>query len=182
MNRILRKTEFGNPILRSRAKILTSDEIVSEETQRLIQDMYYTLERKKYGVGIAAPQLGRPLAISAIDTKPTPTRPELVRQKLTIINPEIVKNYGRKVEQWEGCISGSELYAKVPRYTRVRLRWQDEEAQVHEEDFEGFMAQVIQHEVDHLNGILFVDKVRDTKSYMTFKEYQKKRAAECKGI
>jgi peptide deformylase len=98
-----------------------------------------------------------------------------VRQKLTIINPEIVQRYGHKVEQWEGCISGSELYAKVPRYLKVRLRWYDEAAQVHEEDFDGFMAQVIQHEVDHLHGILFVDKVRDTKSYMTFGEYKKMR-------
>jgi len=180
MNKILRKTEFGNPILRTEMKRLTKEEITSADTQELIQDMYYTLDHKKYGVGIAAPQLGRSLAISVIDTKPTPTRPNLERQKLTIINPEIIKVYGLRVEQWEGCISGSELYAKVPRHTKVRLKWQDEKAGIHEEDFDGFMAHVIQHEVDHLNGVLFVDNVRDTKSYMTFREYKRMRAKEHK--
>jgi len=176
MNKILRRTDFGNPILRATTRRLSSDEIRSTEIQQLIQDMYYTLENKKYGVGIAATQVGKSLAISVIDTKPTPTRPDLTRQKLTIINPEIVKEYGRRTQQWEGCISGSELYAQVPRYIRVRLKWMDEKAEVHEQDFDGFLAHVIQHEVDHLNGVLFVDKVKDTKSYMTFREYRKMRA------
>ena len=176
MAKALRKIEFGNPILRSKAKRLSAEEIQSPEAQQLIQDMFFALEHKKYGVGIAAPQLGRAVAVSTIDTKPTPTRPELTRQKLTMINPEIVKVYGQKEEQWEGCISGSELYTKVPRYTKIRLRWQDEKARVHEKDFDGFMAQVVQHEVDHLNGVLFVDRVKNTKSYMTFSEYKKMRA------
>jgi peptide deformylase len=178
MPKLLRKTEFGNPILGTAARVLSADEIQSSKIQELIQNMYYTLEHRKYGVGIAAPQVGQGIALSAIDTKPTPTRPDLVRQKLIIINPEIVKTYGQKVEEWEGCISGTELYAKVPRYKKIRLRWHDEQARVQERDFDGFMAHVIQHEVDHLHGILFVDKVEDTKSYMTFKEYKKMRSAE----
>lgn len=138
--------------------------------------MYYTLETKKYGVGIAATQVGKSLAISVIDTKPTPTRPEIVRQKLTIINPEIIKTYGKKVDEWEACISGTKLYAQVPRYKKLRLKWHDEKAKIHEQDFDGFTAHVIQHEVDHLNGILFVDKVENPASYMTFNEYKKMRA------
>lgn len=180
MSRILSKIGFGNPILRLKAQKLSDDEITSDEIQQFILDMYYTLEHKKYGVGVAASQLGRSIAISVIDTKPTPTRPELTRHKLTIINPEITKVYGYKVSSWEGCISGTELYAQVPRYKKVRLKWQDEKNTVHEEDFDGFLAHVIQHEVDHLNGILFVDKVKDTKSYMTFKEYRKMRKAVSK--
>jgi peptide deformylase len=180
MPKILRKTEFGNPLLRATQRRLTHDEILSEAVQDLIENMYLTLEHREYGVGIAAPQLGRSLAISVIDTKPTPTRPDLVRQKLTIINPEIIKTYGSKTEEWEGCISGTELYAKVPRYKKIRLIWHDEKSQLHEQDFDGFLAHVIQHEVDHLNGILFVDKVKDTSSYMTFREYKKMRDHECK--
>jgi peptide deformylase len=178
MPKLLRKTEFGNPILRIISQKLSDEEIRSDYIRQLIENMYYTLEHKKYGVGIAAPQVGHSVAISTIDTKPTPTRPDLVRQKLTIINPEITKTYGEKAEEWEGCISGTELYAKVPRYKRVRLRWQDEQAHVHEREFDGFLAHVIQHEADHLNGILFVDKVEDTKSYVTFKEYMKMRKKE----
>jgi len=178
MPKLLRKTEFGNLVLRTIPQTLSDEEIRSDGIQQLIENMYYTLERKKYGVGIAAPQVGRSAPISTIDTKPTPTRPDLVQQRLTIINPRITKVYGEKVEEWEGCISGTELYAKVPRYKRVRLRWQDEQAHVHERDFDGFLAHVIQHEVDHLNGILFVDKVQDTESYKTFKEYMKMRKRE----
>lgn len=180
MPKILRKTEFGNPILRTVPRRLTPAEIHSDPIQELIGNMYFTLEHRKYGVGLAAPQVGRSLAISTIDTKPTPTRPDLVRQSLTIINPEIIKVYGRTAAEWEGCVSGTELYAKVPRYKKIRLRWYDEKGRLLEQDFDGFLAHVIQHEVDHLNGLLFVDRVTDTSSYMTFKEYKKMRDQEKK--
>ncbi len=175
MTKILRKTEFGNPILRKPCQVLSSELIQAAETQELIRDMYHTLEKRRYGVGLAAPQVGKSLAISVIDTKPTPTRPELVRQKLTIINPRIIKTFGTKTPLWEGCVSGPELYAQVPRYERIRLQWHDEQGKVCEQNFEGFMAHVIQHEVDHLSGVLFVDEVEDTTSYMTFREYKKMR-------
>jgi peptide deformylase len=173
MSKILKKTEFGNPLLRSKAHQLNRSDILSQSTQELIKNMYFTLEHKKYGVGLSATQIGKSLAISTIDTKPTPTRPDLIREKLTIINPEIIKTYGHLEGQYEGCISGSEIYAKVLRYKKVRLRWKDEKAKEHERDFDGFLAHVIQHEADHTNGILFVDKVKDTTSYMTTSEYKK---------
>lgn len=178
MTNILRKTEFGNPILRSVARKLTLEEIRSNEIQKLIEDMYYTVEQKQYGVGLAAPQVGVGVALSVIDTKATPTRPDLERKRLTIINPEIVAIYGRRANMWEGCISGLELYAQVPRYKKVRLKWTDGQGETHEQDFDGFMAHVIQHEVDHLQGILYVDKVKNTKSYMTIREYKRMRAKE----
>lgn len=178
VGKLLRKTDFGNPILRNPNHSLSDKEIISDEIQQFISDMYCTLEQKKYGVGIAANQVGKNLAISAIDTKPTPTRPDLKRQRLTIINPSIIKTYGNKIPMWEGCISGSKLYALVPRYKRIRLAWKDEQAKAHEQDFDGFIAHVIQHEVDHLNGLIFLDRVKDTKSYMTFNEYKKMRAKE----
>ena len=173
MDSILKRREFGDPILRQVQRQLTISQIKSVKVQRLIKDMYYTLEHKKYGVGLAAPQIGEGIAISVIDTKPTPTRKKLKRIKLTIINPEIVQTYGYRKPMWEGCISGTELFALVPRYKKIRLKYLDEQAMLHEDDFDGIIAQIIQHETDHLNGVLFVDKVKDTKSYMTFKEYKK---------
>jgi peptide deformylase len=173
--KLLRKTEFGNATLRAQARSLSKEEITSPELQMFIKDMQFTLEKRKYGVGLAAPQVGVSVALSVIDTKPTPTRPDIVRQKLVIINPVVVKVYGRRTGMWEGCISGAEVYAKAMRYKKIRLAWLDERAHRHEQDFDGFMAHVIQHEVDHLNGVLFVDRVRDTKTYMTFKEYKKMR-------
>lgn len=142
--------------------------------------MYYTLEHRKYGVGLAAPQVGEGIALCIVGIKETPTRPDLEKVQLTLINPEIVMTYGYRKPMWEGCISGSELYAQVPRYKKLRLKWQDERAHKHEADFDGFMAHVIQHEVDHLNGILYVDRIKDTKSIMTMREYKKQMLRERK--
>jgi peptide deformylase len=178
MSDFLSKTEFGNPILREVARRLSAEEILSADIQKLITDMYYTVEHKRYGVGLAAPQVGRSVAISVIAIKSTPSRPDLEPEKLTIINPEIVEFYGRKASMWEGCISGLELYAQVPRYKSLRLKWVDEQAKEHEQDFNGFIAHVVQHEVDHLNGVLYVDRIKNTKSIMTIKEYRKMRARE----
>lgn len=178
MPRILKPTYFGNPILRKKARRLTRKEILSDETQELIQNMFYTLREKEYGVGIAAPQLGYPIAISAIGIKPTPTRPDREPFDGVIINPQILETFGEPDEMWEGCLSSGEgdntLFAKVPRYKKVRLQWLDEKAQKHDEIVEGFVAHVAQHETDHLNGTLFVDKVVDTKSYMLAGEYRKR--------
>lgn len=180
MSKILRKTEFGNPILRKVCTQLADHEIKSSAIKDLISNMYYTLENKKYGVGLAANQVGKDYAISVIDTKPTPTRPDIKRLKLTIINPKILEYSGDLTPLWEGCISGTNLYAQVPRYSKVLLKWQDENAKTNIKMFTGFIAQVMQHEVDHLNGVIFLDKVKDSKSFMTFSEYSKMRKKENK--
>lgn len=176
--KILRRTKFGNPILRQVAQRLSDAEIRSPEIQNLIANMRYTVEQKKYGVGLAAPQIGESLAISVIDIKPTPSRPGIDSFQTVIINPEITEAYGHRTGMWEGCLScgtGKDtLYGKALRYKKVRLRWQDEAAATHEQDLDGFISHVAQHEVDHLNGILFVDRVRNTKTYMMQDEFYKR--------
>jgi peptide deformylase len=162
-------------VLREITKTLSKEEIVSDKIQQLIQDMKQTLKIKKYGIGLAAPQVGESLAISVIGIKPTPTRPKLKMLDMIVINPKVTKTYGVRKGMWEGCVSGPELYAKALRYSKIRLSYLDENADEHESDFSGLAAQVLQHEVDHLNGILFVDRVKDTKSYTTFSEYKKRR-------
>ena len=175
--KLLRRTQFGNPILRQKAMELSLAQIVSPEIEQFIRDIQFTLEKRKYGVGLAAPQVGKGIALCVIGIKPTPTRPDLERQDMVLINPEIIQKNGGKTGKWEACISfGSNdnfPYAQAMRYEKIRLRWLDEKAVEHEQDFEGFTANVIQHEVDHLNGILFVDRVEDTKTYMTSSEYKK---------
>lgn len=176
----LRLTHFGNPILRSSAQTLTPVQIRSEEIQTLIKDMYEYLDaRPHFGVGIAAPQLGAPLAISVISIKPTPYRPVADHVRKTIINPEVIETYGKSQGMWEGCISfGTSTtnfpYAQTRRYRKIRLRYHDEHGTKHEEDFEGLLAHVMQHETDHLHGILFVDRVTDTSTYMMKTEYVKR--------
>lgn len=175
----LKRALFGNPLLRKHAKLLTTDEILSDEVQKLIADMYEYLDSSpKFGVGIAAPQLGQDFAISVISIKSMPHHPDVRRQKLTIINPEIIKYHGRKASMWEGCISfgGSTNdfpYAQTMRYKKVTLRYIDELGITHERDFTGMLAHVVQHETDHLHGILFVDRVKDTHSYCMKSEYIK---------
>lgn len=175
---ILKATKFGNPILRAKAKQLTMAEIQSEQIQQLIKDMRHTVLKKKYGVGIAAPQVGEGIALSVIGIKPTPNRPNLVPFDTIIINPEIAETYGNKTQLWEACIScgtgNSTLFAKVPRYKKIKLRWIDEKGTKHEKILEDFVAHVAQHEVDHLNGILFVDRVKDPTTFMMADEYRKR--------
>jgi peptide deformylase len=169
----LRRTQFGNPILRQKARGLSSEEILSDEIQTLLKDMKYTLENKKYGIGLAAPQVGKSLALTFIGLKPTPTRPDLPIKDMVAINPKLIKTYGKKEPMWEGCISFGDPYAKAERYKKVRVKWQDENAREHEKDFDGILAHVLQHEVDHLNGVLFVDRVKDPTTYVTETEYKK---------
>lgn len=178
--KLYRRTQFGNPILRKTSKRLNKKEILSSNIQAFLVDMNYTLKKRQYGIGLAAPQVGKAIAVVIIGLKPTPTRPNIKKLNMFLINPEITHYYGRPVGMWEACISGSELYGKAMRHKKIRMIWHDEKAKKHERDFEGLLAQVIQHEVDHLNGVLFVDKVKDTKTYMTFLEYKKMRKTENK--
>jgi peptide deformylase len=168
-------TEFGNSLLRQSATRMSADDIKSEKTKSLIKRMKFTLTNKKRGVGLAAPQVGRDLALAVILIQPTKHRPEVSPLELTLINPEIPSSSSRKIQMWEGCLScgPSPLFAKVPRYKTVEVRYHDETGKLQKQKYEGLAAQVIQHEVDHLNGILFVDRVKDPKTFMTLKEYKK---------
>jgi peptide deformylase len=157
---------------------LSAEEILSNDTQELITNMRYTLVEKKYGVGIAAPQVGVSIALSVVGVKPTPNRPELEPFDTVLINPQILETFGELTDMWEGCVScGTEddiLFARLPRYERIKLRWLDEYAKSREEIIGGFVAQVVQHETDHLNGILFVDHVTDPTSFVMADEYRKR--------
>jgi peptide deformylase len=169
-------------VLRQVARQLTIEEIASSHIQKLIKNMHYTLVNKKLGVGLAAPQVNEPIALAVIHIQKTPLRPDVKEFSLTIINPVITKTFGRRVQEWEGCISSGQgkagLFAKVPRYKKLELEFLDENCKKHVRKFEGLKAHVIQHEVDHLNGILFVDTVTDPKTYMTYAEYKRYRKAK----
>jgi peptide deformylase len=178
MPEILPVTRFGNPVLRETARRLTKKEILSNNIQELIENMRHTLVEIKYGVGIAAPQVGESVALSVIGIKSTPNRPELEPFDTVLINPEIIETFGEPVDMWEGCVScGTEddiLFGRLPRYESVKVSWLDEKAKTRKEVIGGFVAQVVQHETDHLNGKLFVDHVTDPASFMMADEYRKR--------
>lgn len=174
---ILELTRLGDPILREQMPHLSQTDIVSEPVKELIANIRYTNEKKQYGVGLAAPQVGVRLALSVIGIKPTPTRPDLDRFESVIINPAY-DGVGRRVALWEGCQSigsGDDiLYGKALRYKKINATWFDENVVSHQEVLEGFVAHVFQHETDHLHGIVFLDRVRDKKSFMMADEYKKR--------
>ena len=175
--RSLRLRRFGDPILRRPAKHLDSSEIMSNETQSLIQNIRETNAVKQYGVGLAAPQIGVSVALSVIGIKPTPTRPNLEQFDAVIINPSY-EGIGRRTGLWEGCQScgngKNTLYGKALRFRKIRATWLDEKGKKHEQELDGFVSHVFQHETDHLNGVLFVDRVRDTRTYMMADEFRKR--------
>jgi peptide deformylase len=173
----LQFTQFGNPILRQVARQLSREEIGSVEVQELIRDMRYTVEQRKSGVGIAAPQVGESIALSLIAIKPTPNRPDREHFESIIINARY-EGIGRRSGMWEGCIScgknDNTLFGKAMRYRRIVAYWFDEHGIEHHEILNGFVAHVFQHEADHMQGILFVDRVKDPKTYMMASEYRKR--------
>ena len=172
-------TDKNNPILREKCRRLSKDEILTEDIQNLIDDIKYTCDEKKYGVGLSANQVGEPLAISVIAIKPTPSRPDLELYEKVCINTEIVETFGEPELMWEGCMStavdenGEPAMARVPRFTKIRVKYNDRNGDECSEVVEGFVAHVVQHETDHLNGILFMDLI-DTKDLITNKEYREK--------
>ena len=171
----------GSAILRESCRRLTSEEIRSAEVQRLIDDMFYTVQERKSGVGLSANQVGRLEAISVIGIKPTPARPNSTPFEKVCINTEIVETFGEKELMWEGCLStardenGEASMAQVPRYQKVRIEYFDREGEKQSEVVEGFVAHVVQHETDHLNGVLFTDLI-DGREMISYREYIEKFA------
>jgi peptide deformylase len=175
---VLRRRQFGDPILRQQTRLVSPKEIASAEIQSLIADMRKTLQTNELGVGLAAPQIGHGIALAVIWIEPTAHRPDANKYSVVIINPVIIRTIGRKKQLWEGCISAgshgtADLFAKVPRHQSIEIEYLDEHGNHHTEVVKGLIAHVMQHEVDHLNGMLFVDRVKDTSTYMTNSEYKK---------
>jgi peptide deformylase len=174
--KVLSLRQFGDPILRQKAKLLTHEDLQRSEIRQLITDMQHTSEVKKYGVGLAAPQVGVSVAVAVIMIKPTAVRPDAGYFRQVIINPSYL-GVGRRRAMWEGCLSTgfgrNTLFGKALRYARIQAAWLDENGNEHHEELTGLPAHVFQHETDHLNGVLFVDRVKDTTSYMMEGEYRK---------
>ncbi|MFZ3009555.1 MAG: peptide deformylase [Candidatus Microsaccharimonas sp.] len=183
MAELLKRTEFGNPILQQPAKLVEVTDIMGKEIQDLISNMRLTLKEKRLGVGIAAPQLNVPLAISVIDIKPTKARPNATTFTQVIINPEVIEGIGDKDGMWEGCLSfgtvNSPVFAKTDRYKKIKVKFYDEHGILHDNEvLEGFPAHIFQHETDHLSGILFPSRVSDHTTWMNAAEYKKRIASK----
>ncbi|MBD5333989.1 MAG: peptide deformylase [Duncaniella sp.] len=147
---------YGHPVLRKIAEPVAEGR---EGLKELLADMYATMYASE-GVGLAAPQIGRSERIVVIDADPVKDSfPECAGRKLTLINPEIEILDGDTVSRDEGCLSLPGLSEKVGRVEHIRLRWVDEDFKPHEEEISGFLARIVQHECDHLEGKLYIDHI-----------------------
>jgi|GEM_PF-462036 len=175
---LLELVSDNNSTLRKKCRRLMKTEILSTEIQNLIDDIKFTSSKRKTSIGLSANQVGESVAISVIAIKPTPARPHLKVFEKVCINTEIIETFGEKELMWEGCQSitddnNDSPFAKTPRYAKIRVKYLDRCANEHDEILEGFVVHVIQHETDHLNGILFTDLV-DERNLITGEEYRRK--------
>jgi len=153
---------MGHPTLRRRARALRREELASQELHRLVSDMVDTLHDYG-GIGLAAPQVNESVRLALIEIPGGPTRyGELDHMPLTIcVNPEVEVLDETAAGYWEGCLSIPGLRGFVERPQRIRVRHLDLGGEQREIEAEGFLATVFQHEFDHLDGHLYVDRIRD---------------------
>jgi len=164
---------IGDPVLKTKAKNLAAD-LPAADLQQLIADMFETMYYA-HGVGLAAPQIGKGVRLFVMDSGPMVEVDEEDREegeeleppvKRAFINPVMVSETG---EEWgfeEGCLSIPGVRELVSRHADIVLRYEDENRQVHEEAFSGMAARIIQHEYDHLEGVLFTDKLSAFKKQL----------------
>ena len=169
--------------------------VFDEELKTLVADMFETMYEAP-GIGLAAIQVGVPSRVLVIDLQPDDPDAEPVacghdhgdgghhhhhqptlREPRVFINPVLSDPSDEHTIYNEGCLSVPEIYAEVERPSRVRVRWQDEDGKPHDEVLDGLLATVIQHEMDHLEGILFIDRLSRLKRQMAVKKLEKLRKA-----
>ena len=167
--------ETPDPMLR---QISTPVETVDDELRALVADMFETMYDAP-GIGLAAVQVGVPKRLLVMDLQEPedaddPESPA-VKEPRVFINPEILWASETTVPYTEGCLSVPDQYAEVLRPDRIRARWLDEQGKAHEEDLDGLLAVCLQHEMDHLEGVLFIDHLSKLKRDMVLKKLAKAR-------
>jgi peptide deformylase len=163
----------GNPVLRERSREVASDELASPEVQQLIDDLIDTM-RAANGAGIAAPQIGEPVRIATIEVTRNPRYPYKPPIPLTVVvNPIVEALDDELVEINEGCLSVPNMRGNVMRHVNIRVRYVDRHGVEHDEVKRGLTAGTFQHELDHLDGVLFLDRVHDTRSLTTWEDFER---------
>ncbi len=168
--------EAPDPRLRT---ISTPVETIDDELQQLIDDMFDTMYDAP-GIGLAAIQVGVPKRVLVIDLQEPESEEEgakPVRNPMVFINPQIMDGSDQLSVYNEGCLSVPDQYAEVERPATIRASWMDREGRIHEQQLDGLLATCLQHEMDHLEGILFIDHLSRLKRDMLLKKLQKSRRA-----
>ncbi len=167
----------GNPILRVVARELTREELASESMQRFVDDLIETM-RDANGAGLAATQVYEPVRVCAIEVNDNPRYPYKPNVPLTIlVNPELTPLTDETFQNYEGCLSVPDLRGVVDRVTEIRVKAWDRHGNEIDKIVRGLTAGTFQHEVDHLDGKLFLDRVRDTTTLCSWKEFERHQQA-----
>jgi len=170
---ILKVARLGHPVLRMKAQPVPVDQICTAPIQRFIDDMIDTMHEYD-GAGLAGNQVHELAQIAVIEVEANPRYPDAISIPLTVvINPVVIALTDEMEDGWEGCLSVPDMRGMVPRYTAVRLEYHDREGNRQEVDAKDFFARVIQHETDHLNGIVYVDRMRDLRTLSHIAEWNK---------
>ena len=166
---ILKVARMGHPVLRERARPIDKSAIKDPFFQKLIDDMIETMH-EYHGVGLAGPQVheGLRLFVAMLDDDPDSNG-----EAIAIINPEIIPNASDKREGWEGCLSIPEIRGRVPRAQQIKVTALDRQGKRFELELKDFPARVVQHETDHLDGVLFLDRMKGFESLTYLEEYSK---------
>jgi peptide deformylase len=151
---------YGHPVLK---KVAVDIEKSYPDLQKLVSDLFDTMYHSE-GLGLAAPQIGKSIRLFVIDGAPVAEdEPELAGFKKAFINAHITEKCGELVPMNEGCLSIPHIREEVKRESHIRIQYYDENWEYHDEVFDGYKARIIQHEYDHLDGILFTDKINPLK-------------------
>ncbi|MGB3694808.1 MAG: peptide deformylase [Spirulinaceae cyanobacterium] len=163
--------QLGNPLLRRIANQVEDPQ--REEIHNLIDDLIAKAALTN-GVGIAAPQICQPYRLFIVASHPNPRYPQAPEMEPTaMINPKVLSHSTEMVKDWEGCLSIPGIRGLVPRYQAIEVEYTNQEGILQRLELEGFVARIFQHELDHLNGILFVDRLESTQDMFTEQEYGK---------
>lgn len=163
----------GHPVLREQAREVSVEELATPEVQQLIDDLIDTMHAAN-GAGIAANQIGVPLRVTTIEVNHNPRYPYKPQIPLTVVvNPEIEFLDDELVEINEGCLSVPNLRGNVMRHVNIRVRYLDRDGVAHDEVKRGLTAGTFQHECDHLDGRLFLDRVTDPTTFTTWEQFER---------
>ncbi len=176
---LIRKiAQIGHPVLRTPARPLTREELLQPRTQEFIDDLIATM-RDADGAGLAAPQIYEPLQICAMEVGNNPRYPYKPRIPLTIlVNPILTPTTEETFSNFEGCLSVPNLRGRVDRSLSVRVQAWDRHGGEIDMVVRGISAGTFQHEVDHLNATLFIDRVRDPRSLCTWQEFERQHRSQ----
>jgi peptide deformylase len=178
---ILKVARMGHPVLRARARAINPADITTPRIQDLIDSMFETMQEYQ-GVGLAAPQVhvGLRLFVAGFPPRRAADRDETDEDAdnermplMTLINPEIKVVGTETADDWEGCLSIPDVRGRVPRALEIEVRAYDRRGRKMTLDVKGFSARVIQHETDHLDGILFFDRMKSLETLTFLEEYSR---------